>query len=244
TWSSGAYGYDGAGNVTRIGPSWYTYDLVSRLTSGTLYDGPTGGGNQKAQSYAFDPFGNLTNVTGTSGRATPTDSATNRLNGAGTQYDAAGNLIHWSGASYNYDHFNQMTEMASGSEHALYVYTADDERVWSYDLARNLSHWTVRDLGGKVLRDYVNDSGAWSLGTDYVYRDGLLLAAETQTGQRHYHLDHLGTPRLITRGSGYLADYHVYYPFGEEASAFNQDAERMKFTGHERDLASPAGAIS
>ncbi|HEX3555793.1 MAG TPA: hypothetical protein VIA62_21455, partial [Thermoanaerobaculia bacterium] len=46
TWSSGAYGYDGAGNVTRIGPSWYTYDLVSRLTSGTLYDGPTGGGNQ------------------------------------------------------------------------------------------------------------------------------------------------------------------------------------------------------
>jgi RHS repeat-associated protein len=34
----------------------------------------------------------------------------------------------------------------------------------------------------------------------------------------------------------------VYYPFGEEATAFNQDTERMKFTGHERDLASLAGA--
>ncbi|MBW8876540.1 MAG: S-layer homology domain-containing protein, partial [Acidobacteria bacterium] len=242
TWSSGAYSYDGAGNITHIGPSWYTYDLVSRLTSGTLYDGPTGGGNQKTQGYAFDPFGNLTNITGTSGRATPTDSVTNRLNGTGTQYDAAGNLTHWNGAVYNYDRFNQMTEMTSGNEHALYVYTADDERVWSYDLARNLSHWTLRDLGGKVLRDYVNDSGTWSLGTDYLHRDGLLLAAETQTGQRHYHLDHLGTPRLITRGSGYLAAYHVYYPFGEEATAFNQDTERMKFTGDERDLASPAGA--
>ncbi|MEO7417873.1 MAG: RHS repeat-associated core domain-containing protein, partial [Thermoanaerobaculia bacterium] len=61
-------------------------------------------------------------------------------------------------------------------------------------------------------------------------------------GRRHFHLDHLGTPRLITRASGYSAGYHVYYPFGEEATAFNQDAERMKFTGHERDLASPAGA--
>ncbi|MFL6193803.1 MAG: RHS repeat-associated core domain-containing protein, partial [Thermoanaerobaculia bacterium] len=76
--------------------------------------------------------------------------------------------------------------------------------------------------------------------TDYLYRDGLLLAAETQTGQRHFHLDHLGTPRLITRGSGFQAAYHVYYPFGEEATAFNQDSEKIKFTGHERDLASPA----
>jgi hypothetical protein len=36
--------------------------------------------------------------------------------------------------------------------------------------------------------------------------------------------------------------YHVYYPFGEEATAFNQDTERLKFTGHERDLASLVGA--
>jgi RHS repeat-associated protein len=36
--------------------------------------------------------------------------------------------------------------------------------------------------------------------------------------------------------------YHVYYPYGEEATAFNQDGERLKFTGHERDLASAAGA--
>src|SRR2546421_2998658 len=137
--------YDGAGNVTHIGPSWYPYDLVSRLTSGTLYDGPTGGGNQKTQGYVFDPFGNLTNITGTSGRATPTSSATNRLTGPGTAYDVAGNLTNWNGAVYNYDRFNQMVEMTSGNEHALYLYTADDERLWSYDLARNISHWTLRD---------------------------------------------------------------------------------------------------
>ncbi|MFY9824701.1 MAG: RHS repeat-associated core domain-containing protein [Thermoanaerobaculia bacterium] len=240
-WSSGAYSYDGAGNITGMGTGTYTYDLVSRLTSGTFFDGPAGGGNQKTQSYTFDTFGNLTNISGTSGRATPTNSATNRLNGTGASYDAAGNLTNWNGAVYEYDHFNQMTDMTSGSEHAFYIYTADDERVWSYDLVRNVSHWTLRDLAGRVLRDYVNNNGTWGLQSDYLYRDGLLLASETPAGQRHYHLDHLGTPRLITTASGAQVAYHAYYPFGEEATAFNQDTERMKFTGHERDLASPNG---
>ena len=137
SWSSGAYAYDGAGNITRIGNSAFLYDKVSRLTSGTIYDGPSGGGAQKQQSYTFDAFGNLTSIAGTSGRATTTSAATNRLNGAGVQYDAAGNLRSWNGAVYQYDRFNQMSRMTSGGEDRLYLYTADDERIWSYDANRN-----------------------------------------------------------------------------------------------------------
>ena len=122
---------------------------------------------------------------------------TNRLNGTGTVYDAAGNLTNWNGAVYQYDAFNQMIHMTSGAEDWIYLYTADDERLWSYNVPRNSSRWALRDLGGKVLREYQNDSGLWSAGTDYIYRDGLLLAAETPAGRRHFHLDHLGTPRLI-----------------------------------------------
>jgi hypothetical protein len=44
----------------------------------------------------------------TSGRNTPTSPQTNRLNGAGTAYDAAGNLTNWNSAVYQYDDFNQM----------------------------------------------------------------------------------------------------------------------------------------
>lgn len=243
SWSSGAYGYDGAGNVKTIGSSWFTYDKLSRVTVGTVFDGATGGGNPKQQTYTFDSFGNLTAIGGSPGRNIPTNATTNRLSSPGNSYDAAGNLKMWNGAAtYEYDSFNQMTRMTSGGEDWLHLYTADDERIWSYNLGANLSRWTVRDLGGKVLRLYHNDQGRWSLGTDYMYRSGLLLAAETQLGRRHFHLDHLGTPRLITRGSGYPGAYHVYFPFGEEATAFNQDTERMKLTGHERDLASPAGA--
>ncbi|HEX6900065.1 MAG TPA: RHS repeat-associated core domain-containing protein [Thermoanaerobaculia bacterium] len=242
SWSSGTYSYDGAGNIKAIGAAWFAYDKVSRLVSATLYDGPTGGGNQRQQSYTFDPFGNLTNIAGSPGRSIPTSAQTNRLNSPGSSYDAAGNLKTWNGAVYEYDRFNQMSRMTSGGEDWIYLYTADDERIWSYKADGTFSRWTIRDLGGKVLREYQNKAGVWSLGTDYIYRDGSLLAAETPTGRRHFHLDHLGTPRLITRGSGHQAAYHVYYPFGEELTAFNQDAERMKFTGHERDLNSPAGA--
>ncbi len=97
-----------------------------------------------------------------------------------------------------------------------------------------------------MLRTYEASGYNWT-GSDVedrVYRDGLLLAAELpNTGAiHHFHLDHLGTPRLITDQNRAQVAYHVYYPFGEEATPFNQDAERMKFTGHERDLASAAGA--
>jgi hypothetical protein len=36
---------------------------VSRLVAASLYDGPTGGGNLKQQSYTFDAYGNITSIT-------------------------------------------------------------------------------------------------------------------------------------------------------------------------------------
>jgi RHS repeat-associated protein len=247
-WTTGAYSYDGAGNITKMGTSWFTYDKVSRLTTGTVFTGATGGGTQKQQTYTFDAFGNLTAVGGSPGRNIPTDASTNRLvtsidPATLTSYDSAGNLTAWNGAStYNYDAFNQMWRMKSGTEEWLYIYTADNERVWSFKVGANFSRWTLRDIGNKVLREYNNSAGSWSIADDYLYRGTLLLAGETPSGRRHFHLDHLGTPRLITDSAGSQVAYHVYYPFGEEATAFNQDAERMKFTGHERDLASSGGA--
>ena len=58
------------------------------------------------------------------------------------------------------------------------------------------------------------------------------------SGSAHLIVDVTG---YFTEGGGAVVAYHVYYPFGEEATAFNQDAEQMKFTGHERDLGSAGG---
>lgn len=240
-WTSGAYSYDASGNVVKTGSGYYLYDRVSRLIEGRVYDGPTGAGTQKWQSYSYDPFGNILSIGGTSGRATPTSSATNRLNGTGTTYDTAGNLTAWNGNTYQYDAFNQMTRMKSGAEEWIYTYTAGDERFWSYRLGGGGSLWALRDLDGRLLREYEAHVN-WSTYRDYIYRGTQLLASSHPIeGDRHFSLDHLGTPRLITNSAGTQVAYHVYYPFGEEATAFNQDAEQVKFTGHERDLASLAG---
>ena len=58
-WSSGTYKSHGAGNVVKTGNGYFLYDRVSRLIEGRIYDGPTGGGTQKWQTYTYDPFGNI-----------------------------------------------------------------------------------------------------------------------------------------------------------------------------------------
>ena len=101
--------------------------------------------------------------------------------------------------------------------------------------------YTLRGLDGKVRREYTESGGAWSWSKDYVYRDSQLLASvSASNGIRHYHLDHLGSPRLLTDRCKVTQGRFVYFPFGEEASyqtGGQQDPERMRFTGHERDLA-------
>ncbi|HEX6898270.1 MAG TPA: RHS repeat-associated core domain-containing protein [Thermoanaerobaculia bacterium] len=237
-WSTGAYAYDGAGNVKTIGTHAFTYDKVSRLKSANLYLEPNGSTNLRSQTFTYDAFGNLLAIGGHAGRNTPTTPGTNRL--ALASYDASGNVTSWNGNAYAYDPFNLMWNYRTGSDEWVYLYTADDERAWSYK-TDNTSLWALRGLDNKVLREYTTN-GAWSVASDYIHRDGALLAAETPQGLRHFHLDHLGTPRLISDGLGQQKAYHVYYPYGDEATAFNQDTIRAKFTGHERDLNNSAGA--
>ncbi len=242
-YQTGLYTFDGAGDVTKMGCSYYLYDKASRVLSGVQYVGQGGGtaAGGYAFSHTYDGFGNLQAMTTKTGRSTPTSSTTNRLTGA-VSYDAAGDLTSWNGNAYTYDALDQMWKMNNGSKDWLYLYTADGERIWSYDLAANTSHWTVRDLDGKVLRDYKNGPGGWSVDRDYVYRGSQLLAAVTPTGVQHFHLDHLGSVRFITNASGQGLAYHAYFPFGEEATNPTKDTERMKFAGHERDLANTSSA--
>ncbi len=240
-WNAGTYLYDGAGNIKSIGGSGFTYDPASRLIAANLWDGTGAMGTPlKSQGYTYDLFGNLQSITGQGGRNTPTDFTTNRLNGAGMAYDAAGNQTNNNGAVHEYDPLHLMWHFQSGAEDWRYIYTADDERIWSFKTG-GVSRWTLRDLSNRVLREYTNNAGTWSVTETFIHRGGQLLAADTTTGVSHFHLDHLGTPRLVTNQLGVKTAYHVYWPYGEELTAANQDAERMKFTGHERDLNGAAG---
>jgi RHS repeat-associated protein len=236
-WSTGAYAYDGAGNVTRIGNGRFLYDGVSRLLQGVTVTTPADSTTTRTQTVGYDLYGNIQSIT-TNGSTlnTPTNSA-NRLTSSGTAYDAAGNLITWNwGNTYQYDPFGLLWHYTSGAEDWLYMYTADDQRVWAYRTGGSGNYWAIRDLDGKVLREYSTHAG-WTVDRDYVYRGDKLLAAVTPQGTRHFHLDHLGSVRQVTNASAAQVAFHAYYPFGREATTLGQDnKEQMQFTGHERDL--------
>ncbi|HLN97986.1 MAG TPA: RHS repeat-associated core domain-containing protein, partial [Pyrinomonadaceae bacterium] len=100
---------------------------------------------------------------------------------------------------------------------------------------------TLRGLNNEVLREYQVNGGD-ALGNfqwtkDYIYAGSRLLAEELPGAvTRHYHVDHLGIPRLITDQNGnVVTGPFQYLPFGEEALSPPAD-ERLRFTGHERDI--------
>lgn len=239
-WQSGAYAYDGSGNVTSIGAASYGYDAVSRLVSSTVFTGPLASGTYVGQSAVYDPFGNLTSLT-TNGSTLnlPTSASTNRL--TSYPYDDSGAMTAWTpGTAYHREDLGLIWRHEAAGLAYIHLYTADDERIWTFHEGQNRSRWVVRDLDGKLLREFDHDWGTWTVERDYVYRDGVPLAAVTPAGIRHLHPDHLGTPRLITQGSSQFGPiqvaFHACYPYGVEATSSQQDDERMKFTGHERDL--------
>ncbi|MCP4592778.1 MAG: hypothetical protein GY842_18750, partial [bacterium] len=86
-WTTGVYGYDGAGNVQQIGAQRYQYDRLSRLVMGQVQVD----GQVRTQTVTYDDFGNIKKIiTNGSTRNTPVNSLTNRLTSAA--YDAGGNL--------------------------------------------------------------------------------------------------------------------------------------------------------
>jgi RHS repeat-associated protein len=253
-WTTGTYSYDGSGNVRSITRSpadvdEYTYDAFGRVTKGTVRGG-------HAQEYMYDALGNLLTITtdGNTGAVRrPCVGANNQLlpsSSAGcnvtASYDAAGRMLSHSlpTGTYVYDSVDMITQSTiatdAGHRKALHLYTASDERVASIELdASNAPvrrEYTVRDAASRVLRRFEQEGTApvrWD--EDYIYRGSQLIAAEVGTADRtrHFHVDHLGTPRLITGNGGVKISSHDYYPFGEEVTIPGD--ERLKFTGHERD---------
>ncbi len=253
-WSSGKFSYDGAGNISAIGNLAYRYDRLGRLRSGQTSVGAT----LFTQTASYDNFGNIQQLStpGFSALNLNPSATTNRFGLSGAQYDAAGNLtditIGSESFDYAFDGANMMKHLRSNTDQArVYIYNASDERILTFDCfgagatstcttqPASLT-WTLRGLGNEVLRVYDQPAGgAFSWSRDYVHRGGQPLATIEPDGSggemtSHLHLDHLGTPRQITRGGQQVA-LHNYYPFGQEATSAAQDEVVLKFTGHERD---------
>ena len=201
--------------------------------------------------HLYDRHGNITSIT-TNGTASgiAVDSRTNRLSATGTTYDSAGNLKQQTQGgitqSYTWDALDALQIFDTPQVTKGYLYTPSGERLVEIDWSEGwVETWSLRDLQGQVIRQWrntVDDGESWTWQKDYIRRNGQLVASVTPDEERHYHLDHLGTPRLITSHQGLEQDRHTYFPYGQEATDPTQNNERMKFTGHERDLHGPSPA--
>jgi RHS repeat-associated protein len=252
SWGPRTYTYDGSGNIKEIGTDNYTYDSAGRLIAATV------GG--RSESFKYDEFGNLLekSVAGSTPVAIPVDASSNRMVNA--TYDAAGNVTsrHGVEGAYRYDAFNMMTGY---DDRRLMVYDAHDERL-AVIIDRGLSRWTVRDFQGRAIREFKGvpeyNEQHWVWEQDYVYGDSQLIGGERlkwqsthanggQTvygGVRHYHLDHLGSVRLVTTASKKSVSEHEYLPFGvaptktyqEEINWGDPHIDSVRWAGHQRDF--------
>jgi RHS repeat-associated protein len=237
-----------SGNVTRIGPTRYSYDFFGRL--GSFSSDLTRAGS----GYVYDRFGNRLATTfgycstnpdgtvrcgGTTSPAEPILGTTNHYQNV--SYDAAGNVTADRGGArtFAYDSLGMMTRAQTAGRDFHFLYTADDERVAVVERvgSANRTTWSIRNFGNELLTVWTDDatSGTRSIPwkEDEIRRGSLLLANVVPiTGTKHYTLDHLGSPRLVNDSTG--AHTQDFDPFGNGGLL---GSGALQFTGHERDRA-------
>ncbi len=155
SFNTGAYSYDGSGNVKSMGTDAFTYDANSRLLS-ARYSGMT-------KTYAYDAFNNLTQKAGTTFSIDP---ATNRLTGTGYAYDTRGNLTMMGAETYAYDGLGRQARHDAGTPHFSYLFDGANERIvksipppprtTAPVLRRDMARIIVQALGEKPLATYPN----------------------------------------------------------------------------------------
>jgi RHS repeat-associated protein len=210
----------------------YGYDTLNRVSTmgDTVAAQPC-----KGLSWTYDPWGNRTAQTmtsGTCGQFSATVNAQNQLIDTINnlyKYDAAGNMTHDASHSYTYDAENRLTSVDGGAT-ASYIYDALGRRVKR--TIGSASYEYIYDKDGHIAWELLNGS----INRTYIRSNGFLLAEYSQGTTYFIHRDHLGSTRLLT---GYPTPTTVecddYYPFGEANSCGANTATTLKFTGHERD---------
>ena len=176
--SSGAYGYDGAGNITQIGDDKFAYDALNRLVKAKVND--TASAKVENLLWEYDPLGNMTRqyraTDSTSGTVTADSRFTIKLDKnqikdcwvtrtggpfsdpvAAMNFDPAGNLMGDPKFNFVYDPFNRLNEVqrkSDGSIVARYTYDANGYRLSKYDAATGLTVFYLRDSTGQTLSEF------------------------------------------------------------------------------------------
>jgi RHS repeat-associated protein len=175
------------------------------------------------------------------------DASSNRVNGPGFAYDAAGNqtraLITGGSTSqrFRYDAANRMVQVLADDNTtvlASYMYGDSNERLASLESGLTTYYSSI---GGSVVAEFIETSGLpgvlqWA--KSYVYLGSRLLSKLTPNGGggetvEFHHPDHLGT-KLVTNPANGTSFEQATLPFGTALAAESTGATNRRFTSYDR----------
>src|SRR3989441_7564293 len=198
-------------------------------TVGVL-DGPAGKDAAAAQTFSYDPFGNISKP-GSPYSFQPTYSpSTNRMTslpGFTPSYDANGNLLNDNSHAYTWDaDGNSVTVDGVGLTYDALDRMVEQNRSGSY------TQIVYAPAGGKLAL-----MSGQSLVKAFVPLPGQATAVYTSSGLDHYrHSDWLGSARLTSSPSRSYLSSVAYAPFGETYA--QSGSADVSFTGQNSDTVS------
>jgi len=229
---SRSYSYTADSNVDAIGNTLlsgasqgYSYDAADRLTGAQ--------GAYGALGFEYDANSNrITFVDGAAQDRYTIATLSNQLaktgNGAVSYtYDANGNQIKRGVDVFSYDSENRLISATVAGVTAQYGYNHQHQRV-----TKTLNGHTrlmLYDQAGNLLSEV--DSATGQTLAEYVWLDGAPLAYIEAGNIYQIHVDHLGTPQVLTDGAGQVAWEANYTPFGRASVASQGPTFNLRFPG-------------
>jgi RHS repeat-associated protein len=213
------YGYDANGNIVSFqvkNEPWknrtYTYDALNRLTVAQ--------GKYNTETYAYDRVGNRGSRTVNSNvEFYSCLSGTNKIDQiigyhpVSFTYDANGNTTGIGGKVLTYNQDNRLIRVEeNGQTLGEYVYNGLGQRIKkTAGGSTTVFHY---DFDGNIIAES-DPSGTFT--KEYLYnKEARLAMVDVGTGEVYFFLnDHLGTPLVVTDGTGKSVWEALYKPFGE-----------------------------
>ena len=216
----------------------YTYDAIGQLTAEV--------DNLTAASvttlYAYDPVGNRLSMI---------------RDGAATNYsyDANNRMLTVGSVSIGYDANGNVTSQTDGSEITLYEFDAQDRLVQQTAPDGTLTQFVFDSMGNRVQRDTAGTivdflvdpadpsgvpqvleerDGSGSLLAAYVYGEDLIRLRQGSTN-RYYHMDGIGSTRILTDAAGVVTDSYDYDAFGNLIDVSGSTENYYLFGGEQFD---------
>lgn len=245
------YCYDSGERLSSAGEWTLVQDAQGRLTQANFMPQSTGDPSAFSTFHGHDPFGN--NTAHTKAGAAPSslnvfslpDLPNNRLpalttNGAMTGWDYSANGEATSiglatGAAQVmglvWDGLGRLHQANHPAARQTYTYAPTGLRVALADASSSArSRAFAYTAGGLLISEY-GLGGSWL--RDVIYVGGDPVAEADGSGLHELHKDHLGSPRVVTKGgTGQIEGRISFGPYGERIPNSSSDNAYLPLTGY------------